>query len=152
MIDVEKYNTKSRLDELKGRVKRCCCRYCGSSLEIRRIIFSNFEDSRIEIFCTACDRIEYGVEPEIYQSAKYFVEYFGFNWYTYLDENAQTAQMTIAKICDILVWQNKNLGFLDGSGFKVPLQVSSNLIGESIVFSNEELSQLEEGESDGEYH
>ena len=149
MEDVQKYNTTSRLAELKGRVKRCCCKYCGSPLEIRRIIFSNFEDGRMEIFCTACDRIEYGVEPEIYQSAKYFVEHFNFNWYTYLDENAQTKQMTIAKICDILAWQDQNLGFLDANGFTVPLNINSRLLGESLVLSNEELDALEKGECDG---
>lgn len=149
MADVEKYNTQSRLQELKGRVKRCCCRYCGSPLEIRRIIFSNFEDGRMEIFCTHCDRIEYGVEPEIYQSAQYFVEHFHFNWYTDLDDNSQTKQITIAKICDILAWQDKNLGFLDADGFKVPLEINSNLIGESLVFNNEELEALEKGECDG---
>lgn len=149
MGNVDKYNTSSRLEELKGRVKRCCCRYCGGKLEIRRIVFSNFEDGRTELFCTACDRIEYGVEPEIYQSAKYFVEHFDFNWYTYLDENAQTRQMTIAKICDILVWQDKNLGFLDANGFTVPLKMDNNLLGESVVFSNDMLKDMEKGERDG---
>lgn len=149
MGNVDKYNTSSRLEELKGRVKRCCCRYCGGNLEIRRIVFSNFEDGRTELFCTACDRIEYGVEPEIYQSAKYFVEHFDFNWYTYLDENAQTRQMTIAKICDILVWQDKNLGFLDANGFTVPLKMDNNLLGESVVFSNDMLKDMEKGERDG---
>ena len=145
--EVEKMvQDKVRLEELKTRTKSCCCRYCGGPLEIRRIIFSNFEEGRMEIFCTECDRIEYGVEPEIYQSAKYFVEHFNFNWYTYLDENAQTAQMTIAKICDILTWQDKNLGFLDANGFTVPLHINSSLIGESLVFSNDELDALEKGE------
>jgi len=137
------HNESSRVEELRGRVKRCCCRYCGSKLEIRRIVFNNFEDARIEIFCTHCDRIEYGTEPEIYQSAKYFVEHFNFNWYTYLDDNAQTAQMTIAKICDIMAWQNKNLGFMDGNGFTVPVTINPNIIGSSMIFSNEELEQLE---------
>ena len=137
------HNKSSRLDELKGRVNRCCCRYCGGELEIRRIIFNNFEDARIEIFCKKCDRIEYGVEPEIYQSAKYFVKQFDFNWYTYLDDNAQTEQMTIAKICDIMAWQDKNLGFLNASGFKVPVTMNPNIIGSSVIYSNEDLNSLE---------
>ena len=136
------FNQSSRIRELKGRVDRCCCRYCGSPLELKRITFSHFEDSRIEIFCSKCGRIEYGVEPEIYLSARYFVEHFDFNWYTYLDENAQTRQMTIAKICDILTWQNEQLGFLDKDGFQVPVRINENLQGESITISEDELNQL----------
>ncbi len=136
------FNQSSRIRELKGRVERCCCRYCGSPLELKRITFSHFEDSRIEIFCSKCGRIEYGVEPEIYLSARYFVEHFDFNWYTYLDENAQTRQMTIAKICDILTWQNEQLGFLDKDGFQVPVRINENLQGESITISEDELNQL----------
>ena len=135
------FNQSSRIRELKGRVERCC-RYCGSPLELKRITFSHFEDSRIEIFCSKCGRIEYGVEPEIYLSARYFVEHFDFNWYTYLDENAQTRQMTIAKICDILTWQNEQLGFLDKDGFQVPVRINENLQGESITISEDELNQL----------
>ena len=136
------FNQSSRIRELKGRVERCCCRYCGSPLELKRITFSHFEDYRIEIFFSKCGRIEYGVEPEIYLSARYFVEHFDFNWYTYLDENAQTRQMTIAKICDILTWQNEQLGFLDKDGFQVPVRINENLQGESITISEDELNQL----------
>lgn len=136
------FNQSSRIRELKGRVERCCCRYCGSPLELKRITFSHFEDSRIEIFCSKCGRIEYGVEPEIYLSARYFVEHFDFNWYTYLDENAQTRQMTIAKICDILTWQNEQLEFLDKDGFQVPVRINESLQGESITISEDELNQL----------
>lgn len=136
------FNQSSRVQELKGRVERCCCRYCGSSLELKRITFSHFEDSRIEIFCSKCGRIEYGTEPEIYFSAKYFVEHFDFNWYTYLDENAQTREMTIAKICDILTWQNQQLGFLDKGGFTVPITMNETLQGESMTISEDELNQI----------
>lgn len=59
---------------LKKRTKRCVCKYCGGKLKLRRIIFSEYEDARIEIFCSQCDRIEFGVEPEISRSAEYFVE------------------------------------------------------------------------------
>lgn len=139
---ISQFNTSSRMQELTGRVMRCCCRYCGSPLELKRITFSHFEDSRIEIFCTRCSRIEYGVEPEIYQSAKYFVEHFDFNWYTYLDDNAQTKQMTIAKICDILSWQNRQLGFMDNNGFKVPVQMQRDWQNESMTISDEELDKM----------
>lgn len=49
------FNQSSRIRELKGRVERCCCRYCGSPLELKRITFSHFEDSRIEIFAASVD-------------------------------------------------------------------------------------------------
>lgn len=140
---LNQFNQSSRLQELQGRVERCCCRYCGSPLELKRITFSHFEDSRIEIFCTRCKRIEYGTEPEIYLSAKYFVEHFDFNWYTYLDENAQTRQMTIAKICDILSWQNQQFGFMDNNGFKIPVNLPKELQSDSLTLSSEELNQIE---------
>ncbi len=139
---ISQFNTSSRLQEMTGRVKRCCCRYCGSPLELKRITFSHFEDSRIEIFCTKCGRIEYGAEPEVYLSAKYFVEHFDFNWYTYLDDNAQTKQMTIAKICDILTWQNQQLGFQDQDGFTVSVNMKEELQGQSMTISDEELNQF----------
>lgn len=142
-MTTNQFHQSSRLKELRGRVERCCCRYCGSPLELKRITFSHFEDARIEIFCSQCGRIEYGVEPEIYTSAQYFVEHFDFNWYTYLDENAQTRQMTIAKICDILTWQNQMLGFLDGSGFQVPITIHQDLQGDSITISDDFLNQLD---------
>lgn len=147
---LNQFNNSKRVQELAGRVERCCCRYCGSPLEIKRINFSNFEDTRIEIFCTKCGRIEYGTEPEIYQSAKYFVEHYGFNWYTYLDENAQTKQMTIAKICDIMAWQNQLLGLMDQNGFKVPVHIDQDVYSESVTFTDEELdaiASIDEGAS-----
>lgn len=140
---ISQFNQSSRIQELKGRVERCCCRYCGSPLELKRITFSHFEDSRVEIFCTRCKRIEYGTELEVYLSARYFVEHFDFNWYTYLDDNAQTKQMTIAKICDILSWQNQQLGFMDNNGFKVPVCVPKELQSDSLTLSAEELDQIQ---------
>ena len=70
-----------------------------------------------------------------FRPAKYFVEHFDFNWYTYLDDNAQTKQMTIAKICDILTWQNQQLGFQDQDGFKVPVNMKEELQGQSMTIS-----------------
>ncbi|MDO4280518.1 MAG: hypothetical protein Q4C56_02700 [Peptococcaceae bacterium] len=140
---LEQFNSSQRVQELTGRVERCCCRYCGSPLEIKRITFSNFEDARLEIFCTKCDRIEYGTEPEIYKCAKYFVEHYDFNWYTYMDENAQTQQMTIAKICDILSWQNRLLGFMNQDGFAVPLHYDKDIFSESLTLDDEMLDALD---------
>lgn len=140
------YGAQGRVDELRGRAKRCRCKYCGSKLEVKRIVFSDYEDARIEIFCSSCDRIEYGVEPEIYQSAEYFIDELKFNCYPDLDENDKTRRMNIAKVCEIMAWENKNLGFLDQNGFKVPLTMDEDILGESIVVTDEDLIEDGEGE------
>lgn len=136
------YQATGRIEMLKRRVKRCVCKYCGGTLKLKRIIFSDHEDARVEIFCKECDRIEYGVEPEIYQSAKYFVEELKFNCYPNLDDNQQTKRMTIAKVCEIMAWENKNLGIIDEEGFRVvlPKLGKANLIGESIILTDNDLS------------
>lgn len=99
-----KHNTEARTNMLKERARRCVCKYCGSPLKLHRIIFSEHEEARIEIFCSHCERIEYGVEPEVYASAKYFVDELKFNHYPDLDESETTRQMNIAKICEISNW------------------------------------------------
>lgn len=135
------FKSERRLDALKKRARRCRCKYCGGKLELRRIIFSDYEDARIEIFCSSCDRIEFGVEPEVYESARYFVDNSNFNCYPDLDENEKTRQMTTAKVCEIMDWQNKNLGFADENGFKVPLEIDENVVGECVVFSDADLNK-----------
>lgn len=107
-----------RIEMLKKRTKRCRCKYCGSPLEIRRIIYGKIEDARVEIFCSNCDRIEYGIEPEIYQAAKYFVEEMQYNAYPDLDNSETTKQMSIAKVCEIISWGCQNLGLIDDDGFR----------------------------------
>lgn len=134
------FQSQNRLDMLKKRTKRCVCKYCGSKLKLRRIMFSEFEDARVEIFCSACNRIEFGTEPAIYQSAKFFVENSGFNCYPNLDDNEQTKQMTIAKVSEIMAWENQNLGFLNQDGFTVPLNYNENFIGECITLSEDDLN------------
>ena len=69
--DFEKRQKENeRLEELKIRTKNCCCRYCGGDLKLRRILYGNVKEGRVEIFCNHCDRIEYGVNREIYHVAK----------------------------------------------------------------------------------
>jgi len=138
------YQSKSRLEMLQKRVKRCVCKYCGQKLHLRRIVFSEFENARIEIFCEHCGRIEFGVEAEIYQSAKYFVDEFDFNLYTDLDRNEQTRQMNVAKICEIMTWGNRNLGILDQNGFLVPIVGNRNILAECAVLGDEDLVDSEE--------
>lgn len=138
--DKANFRSEKRLDMLKKRTRRCVCKYCGGKLKLRRIIFSDYEDARIEIFCSDCDRIEFGVEPAIYSSAKFFVANSKFNCYPDMDDNQQTKQMTIAKVCEIMAWENQNLGFLNSDGFVVPLNMNENFIGECITLSEDDLT------------
>lgn len=97
-------------------------------MEIKLIVFGKFEDAGAEIFCSNCNRIEYGTEPEIYQSAKFFVDDTKFNCYPDLDDNARTRRMNIAKICDIMAWGGNDRGILTGDGFTtVPINKRSPL-------------------------
>lgn len=129
-----------RIEMLKKRTKRCRCKYCGSPLEIRRIIYGKIEDARVEIFCSNCDRIEYGIEPEVYQVAKYFVEEMQYNAYPDLDNSETTKQMSIAKVCEIISWGCQNLGFIDDDGFKVPLDINEDLISETIIINDSDIA------------
>lgn len=138
------FASEKRLSMLKKRTKRCVCKYCGGRLKLRRIIFSDYEDARIEIFCNDCERIEFGAEQEIYASAKFFVENSRFNCYPDLDDNENTKQMTIAKVCEIMAWENQNLGMLTPQGFVVPIQMNENFVGECITLSEEDLEDDED--------
>lgn len=135
------FQSKKRIDTLKKRTKRCKCKYCGGRLKLRRIIFSDYEEARIEIFCNECDRIEYGVEQEIYQSAKFFVENSGFQCYPDLNENEKTKQMTIAKVCEIMAWQDQNLGMMNEDGFCVAINCDDNFAGGCINLTEDDLDE-----------
>lgn len=133
------YDLDDRVEMLKRRTKRCMCKFCGGRLRLRRIVFSDYEDARTEIFCPECDRIEFGVEPEIYHSAKFFVEETGFNYFQELDDSKRTQEMNIAKVCDILEWGNKHLGFLSKDGFVVPVEKNNNFWGQCITLTAKDL-------------
>ena len=135
------FKSQKRMDMLKKRTRRCVCKYCGGRLKLRQIIFSDYEEARVEIFCNNCNRIEFGVESAIYHSAKFFVENSKFNCYADLDDNEKTKQMTIAKVCEIMAWQDQNLGFLNSDGFTVPLKRNENFIGECITLSEADLDE-----------
>ena len=135
------HDRNTRVDMLSGRTKRCVCKFCGGSLRLKRIIFSNYEEARIEIFCPHCQRIEFGVEPEIYHSAKFFVEETEFNYFADMDENERTRQMNIAKVCEIMSWQDMNLGLMNQEGFCVPLDMNGNFLGKSITLTDDDLAE-----------
>lgn len=141
------YQAKGRTEMLKARAKRCVCKYCGSRLRLKQLNFSEHDGARIEIFCKNCDRIEFGVEQEIYESAKYFVEQMDFNYYPDLDDTEQTKRMNIAKVCEIMAWQDKMLGFLAKNGFVVPVK-KTPYMGECLLLTDEELEDIEVVEAD----
>ncbi len=147
MLDLA-YQSEKRLSMLKKRVKRCVCKYCGEPLTLRRIVFSDWEDARVEIFCENCGRIEFGVEPEIYASARYFVDELKFNAFPDLDDNRERRQMNIARISDAMAWENKNLGLLDNEGFLVPIQVNTQLLGECIGLTDKDLDGVDDVDLD----
>ncbi len=131
----------SRMEELKSRAKRCCCKYCGGELTLRRIVYGDVEDARVELFCKQCNRIEYGVEQEIYLAAKYFVDEIGFNAFSDLDDNEKTRSMKVAKVSEIIAWGYKNLGHIDRNGFTVPVNVDKTLIGERLIMDEADLPE-----------
>lgn len=140
-----RYQAAGRVEELKGRAKRCYCKYCGGELVLRRIIFSEDEEARIELFCNQCDRIEYGVEPEIYNNAVHFVDHLKFNIYPDLDDNEKTRRMNVAKVCEIMSWGDKNLGILNGDGFTVPVKNCAEVSDNSVVLTKAMLDAEEAG-------
>lgn len=139
IIMVQQDNRNARLRE---RSKRCVCKYCGGKLKIKSIIFNEFIEARSELYCPECDRIEFGVEPEIYQCAKYYVEEFQYNAYKEIDNAMLTKQMTIAKVCEIMDWLSKNIGITDDNGFCVPLNIKTYLLGATIHLTDEQLNEI----------
>ncbi len=135
------YQAASRLAAIKKRVERCVCKYCGSPLKLHRIVFSEYEDARVEIFCSHCNRIEYGVEPEIYTCARYFVDELGYNAYPDLDESETTRQLNIAKVSEITAWALKNMGFLGEEGFTQAVQMKATLMAECVLLTNRDLEE-----------
>lgn len=146
LIEKRPHQFDERVEKLKRRKNRCVCKYCGGKLSLRRIIFSAFEEASIEIYCNHCKRIEYGVEWQIYQSAKFYVEHTGINLYPGLNDNAQRRQMNIAKIAEIMDWENQNLGIVSDDGFKVELNFDTDFMSECTTLSDEILADNDDEE------
>ena len=134
MNDVER---KNRIETLKERKKHCCCRYCGGELELRRVIFSDYDNARVEIFCSECNRIEYGVEKEIYENAKYFVEKIDYNYFSNLADNEETKRMNVAMVCDVISYFCKNMHLIDEHGFCVPVDFDREMANDIMVVCSE---------------
>lgn len=140
---MEEMNLEERRELLLGRIKRCRCKFCGGELSLKRIAFSEFEDARLELYCESCGRLEFGVEGEIYDVGKYFVEDMEFNCFPNFPDNEHTKQMNIAKVCEILTFGNRQLGLLDSNGFiDDALKENSKKIGKCIVIEDSELGEM----------
>ena len=120
--------SQERLQELKSRSHRCVCKYCGSPLKVRLIDFGQIKMANLEIFCESCGLIEYGTEPEIYQSAVYLVDNLGFDAYPDRTANEATRRLNIGKVCELIAWHERQIGLLDPSGYTVPLVLNSALL------------------------
>ena len=138
------YYSGERIKALKKRVQRCKCKYCGGELVVRQLAFNHIEEARIEIFCSRCNRMEYGVEPEVYLAAKYFVEQSGFNCFPELEDNENTQRMIIAKVCEILTWQNRYIGILDDEeGYTIDIKPKENYIDGCVTFSENDFQRVD---------
>lgn len=134
-----------RVERLKKRAEYCVCKYCGEPLRLRQIVFSDVNDAKIELYCNHCEKIEYGVEKEIYLSAENFVDQLEFDYYEGMDDNEKKRQMNIAKVCEIIGWSCKHLGIIDEEGFTLPLDVHPDGADECLVmFSKDVVLTAEE--------
>ncbi len=130
----------TRLSELSGRAQRCRCKYCGGPLEVRKVFFGDVETARTEIFCQKCDRIEYGVEPEIYSIAQYFVKEFQFNCFSDLEPDEQRFRLNVARVCEIITWYSQSIGIIDANGFSAEMQEQLNRKN-TFLLPNEEIEE-----------
>lgn len=131
-----------RVERLKQRAKYCCCRYCGGELQVRQIVFHTQAAARIELYCDQCQKMEYGVEKEVYASAKAFVTATNFNHFSELEDNEQRFQMNVAKVCNLTSWQLRYLGLTGEDGFVVPLQIKDYGMDTCTTIDEDSLEQL----------
>lgn len=102
IVDIS-YNSESRVQLLKKRAKRCVCKYCGGQLNLKKIVYSDVEEARAELYCDRCNRIEFGIEPEIYSSAKSFVEKIEFDCYQSLIKIRRRSSLILPKSVRLLL-------------------------------------------------
>lgn len=147
----DKEYIKNKMDSpralaLRKRAKRCRCKYCGGKLRLKQIVYNSVIKPRIELFCEDCQRIEYGVEPEIFTLAKYYVDEFGCDYYPELDASIAKDRMNVGKVCEIMFWALNGLSLVDMEGFKVTTEMDKKYIGESIIYDLDELDEEPEVE------
>lgn len=103
---------------MQERGQRCVCKHCGSALELRMVIFCQYGGQGLELFCPICERIEYGIEPEVYRLAKEFVEGYEFNYYLDMAEDERNRQLNIAKVSEMFGWLLDRLMLCDEYGMQ----------------------------------
>lgn len=135
------FYSKGRLAILKGRVGRCCCKYCGGQLEIRQIVFNSYEEARMEIFCMQCNRIEYGVEREIYDNACYFVDELCYSGCGQEGADERVRRMNVAKVCDILSWGAQHWGILSDEGFNISISSNGSMVNNGVILEEDDLDE-----------
>ncbi len=138
------YQNEKRVEMLKKRVKRCVCKSCGGPLSLRQLDYNDFEDARIEIFCNYCDRLEFGIEPELYTSAQYYVDEFRINMYPDMGNNQLARRMSIASVADIMNWAMQNLGYLTKDGFTTPPNMDEKILRECLILNDQMIEDLEQ--------
>ena len=138
------YHNEKRVEMLKKRVKRCVCKSCGGPLSLRQLDYNDFEDARIEIFCNQCDRLEFGIEPEIYTSAQYYVDEFRINMYPDMGSNQLARRMNIASIADIMSWALQNMGYLTKDGFTTVPNLDKKILRECLILDDTMIEELEQ--------
>lgn len=105
-------------EKMKKRVGRCVCKQCGGELEMRVIIYNKYGGQGIELYCSNCQKIEYGTERDIYLLAKEFVENVEFNYFPDMEEGKRSFELNVAKVCEILSWTLRKLDVTDENGIK----------------------------------
>lgn len=73
-------------------------------MELQRLVFSEDDNARAELYCPICEKLEFGVEKEIYAAAEYFVDEMEFQCYSDIENIPQQRQMSIAKVAEIISW------------------------------------------------
>ena len=128
-----------RTDALKQRISHVICKYCGGRLEIKRMNYSKDNDNRVELYCPDCDKLEYGVEKEIYELACYMVDGLKFNYYSEIEDVDKRKKLNIAKIGETTEWMMNQLGILNEKGFVYEVSMSELVRKKDAVFTAEQL-------------
>jgi len=131
---------EKRVEMLKKRVKRCVCKSCGGKLSLRQLDYNEFEDARIEIFCDNCDRLEFGIEPEIYTSAQYYVDEFIYcnpGCYDHLENFEDLKNENIMADYYLFKWKGAKFDSITNSGDRIAgFTITGNTMEEMIQKHN----------------
>lgn len=129
----------TQLAALQDRAKRCVCKYCGSKLVLRKLTYGKIEEGRVEIFCPNCNRVEYGVEPEIYEAAKYLVKEINWDYFSEVENCLKKDRMNMSKAAEVISYGLDALGLLDEQGFRCKVEMKKDLLHEDILLSDNEI-------------